>query len=216
MSRPHRCLSALLGVVTLMPVCARASAQGDDAIACDRAARDAEGEFGLPAGVLLAIGTVESGRWPWTANVDGAAERYQSKAEAVEALTRVRTPRPADVDVGCFQISLKYHPSAFANMADALDPVANARYAARFLLELRDRYGDWNHAVGAYHSATGPLEADYRDKVMANWKDAPAVEHPRDMEAAEQPRWRVISIAAALLPPAGGSRTLPRVITLDR
>jgi hypothetical protein len=214
MARLHRSLVALLGTIMLMPSYAKAWAQGDDAIACDRAARDAEGEFGLPGGVLLAIGAVESGRWPWTANVDGAAERYQSKDEAIEALTRVRTPQPADVDVGCFQISLRYHPSAFATMADALDPVANARYAARFLLELRDRYGDWNRAVGAYHSATGPLEADYRDKVMANWKEAPAVEQPRDMPATEQPRWRVISIASAL-PQAAGARALPRVITLD-
>ena len=111
-------------------------------------------------------------------------------------------PRPSDVDVGCFQVSLRYHPAAFATMADALDPVANARYAARFLLELRDKYGDWDHAVGAYHSATEPLGADYRGRVMAQWKGAPpaaaAVGPP-----VEQPRWKVISIAAALPPPLG-------------
>ena len=204
---------ALLWTAVLLPTGAKAWAQADDSIACDRAARDAEDEFGLPSGMLAAIGSVESGRWPWTANIDGGAETYRSKAEAIEALTRVRMPRPSDVDVGCFQVSLTYHPTAFATMADALDPVANARYAARFLLELRDKYGDWDHAVGAYHSATEPLGADYRGRVMAQWKGGPEAGPPSGVAAVEQPRWRVISIAAALPPPLG-PRELPRVITL--
>jgi hypothetical protein len=213
MPRLNRARAALLGVAMLLPASAKAWAQADDTVACDRAARDAEGEFGLPAGILVAIGSVESGRWPWTANIDGSAEIYRSKAEAIEALNRVRTPRPSDVDVGCFQISLHYHPTAFATVADALDPVANARYAARFLRELRDRYGDWNQAVGAYHSATGALEGGYRDRVIAQWKGAPAPEQPSVVAAEERPRWRVISIASALqAAPAPGS--LPRIITL--
>jgi hypothetical protein len=213
MFRRKRTCVALLWAAMLLPTGAEAWAQADDTMACDRAARDAEGQFGLPSGMLAAIGSVESGRWPWTANIDGAAETYRSKAEAIEALTRVRMPRPSDVDVGCFQVSLRYHPGAFATMADALDPVANARYAARFLLGLRDKYGDWDHAVGAYHSATEPLEADYRGRVMAQWKGAPEVGQPSAVPPVEQPRWRVISIAAALPPPLG-PRALPRVITL--
>ncbi|MDR3534847.1 MAG: lytic transglycosylase domain-containing protein [Rhodopila sp.] len=201
----------------------------DENIACERAAQDAENEFGLPAGMLLAIGKVESGRWrdspgrlvpwPWTANIDGSAEIYGSKAEAIDALTRVRAPRPTDIDVGCFQISLHYHPTAFATIADALDPVANARYAARFLRDLRERFGDWNRAVGAYHSATEPLETAYRERVMAHWKAEPP------MAEADQPRWRVIPIGVTVQPAVGvwsmssvpADATvgkLPRVITL--
>jgi len=193
----------------LLPSCGKARAQANDLNACNQAARDAETEFGLPTGMLKAIGSVESGHWPWSANIDGVAETYRSKAEALAALARVRMPRPADVDVGCFQVSLRYHPAAFPTLADALDPVANARYAARFLLKLHDRYGDWNRAVGAYHSATGPLEADYRDRVMAQWKGAPP---PAD-QPADRPRWQVISIASALPAPLG-PHALPHVITL--
>jgi hypothetical protein len=214
MSRMKIAGGALLCMLALLRPDAKAWAQQDDAKACDQAARVAEGEFGLPAGVLVAIGSVESGRWPWTANVDGAAETYQSKAEAITALTRIRTPRPADVDVGCFQISLHYHPAAFATIADALDPTANARYAARFLRELRDKYGDWDRAVGAYHSATGGLEAGYRERVIAQWKGPPAPEPLQVAAAPEQPRWRIISIADSLQPVAGG-RGLPRIITLS-
>jgi hypothetical protein len=202
------CLTLLGAVLLASP---QAKAQRQDAQACDRAAGDAEAEFHLPPGVLAAIGAVESARWPWTANIDGSAETYQSKAEAVAALSRPRSPQPSDVDVGCFQISLHYHPSAFATMADALDPTANARYAARFLLELRDRYGDWDQAVGAYHSATGGLSQDYRGRVMVQWKGSPQPA-PAD-QPSDQPRWRVISIAASL-PPAVGAGALPRIITL--
>ncbi|HET6307700.1 MAG TPA: transglycosylase SLT domain-containing protein [Rhodopila sp.] len=185
--------------------------QTDDSLACDRAARQAENEFRLPPGLLAAIGSVESKLWPWAANIDGAAQTWRSKAEAVGALGRVRVKQPLDVDVGCFQVSLHYHPAAFATLDDALDPTANARYAARFLLQLHDKYGDWNHAVGAYHSATEPLEVDYRDRVMAQWKGAPLAAAPPPAE--DQPRWKVISIAAALPPPLP-PRALPRVITL--
>lgn len=209
MARLNRISVALLGAVILLPPCGKAWAQANDLNACDQAARDAETEFGLPTGVLKAIGSVESGHWPWSANVDGVAETYRSKAEAITALARVRTQRPADIDVGCFQVSLRYHPSAFPTLADALDPTANARYAARFLRELHDRYGDWDQAVGAYHSATGPLGADYRERVMAQWKGAP----PPAEQPADHPRWQVISIAASL-PPALGPHALPHIITL--
>ena len=212
MFRLNRACAVLLGTAVLLLSGAKAWAQADETLACDQAARDAEGEFGLPSGMLAAIGAVESGRWPWTANIDGSAETYRSKTEAIEALTRVRTPRPLDVDVGCFQVSLRYHPAAFATMADALDPVANARYAARFLLRLRDQYGDWDHAVAAYHSATESLGEDYRGRVMAQWKGVPPDAAPA-APPAEQPHWKVISIAASL-PPPPGPRGLPRVITL--
>lgn len=205
----NRTCVALLWAVMLLPTCGKAWAQADDSIACDQAARDAETEFGLPAGVLKAIGAVESSHWPWSANIDGVAESYRSKAEAIAGLTLAQTSHPGDIDVGCFQVSLRYHPSAFPTLADAFDPVANARYAAKFLRELHDRYGDWNHAVGAYHSATGPLEADYRDRVIAQWKGAPP---PKD-QPADQPRWQVISIASALPPPLG-PHALPHIITL--
>jgi hypothetical protein len=213
MARRRRLCVVWLAAALLPPAGAHAWAQEDDRLACDQAALQAETEFRLPAGLLAAIGSVESRGWPWTANIDGAAEIYRSRDEAVRALSRPRVPQPADVDVGCFQVSLHYHPAAFATLRDALDPIANARYAARFLLELHAKYGDWKQAVGAYHSATEPLKVDYRDRVLARWKGTPPPPSPPSPPPADQPRWKVISISAALPPPLP-PRALPRVITL--
>ena len=223
-----------LWLVVFLQQSGMANAQPDtaDKAICGRAALDAEQEFGLPSGLLLAIGKAESAVWPWTANVDGAAEIYRSKAEAVEALTRVRSPHPANMDIGCFQISTRYHPAAFASVAEALDPVANATYAARFLRVLREKTGDWMQAIGAYHSATEPLGAAYRQQVMALWNDAPngmprEEARPAAVVAAATPRWRVIPIGTAVQPEVRvwslasaldvvGGMKLPRVITSGR
>ena len=213
MSRRRGAVAALLAAGMLLVHHGTSWAQADNSAVCAQAAQDAERASGLPAGLLTAIASVESGGWPWTANLDGVAERYQSKADAIAALTRVRMPKPVDVDVGCFQISLKYHPTAFATMADALDPAANARYAARFLLELHDRYGAWDRAAAAYHSATAPLGADYQNRVMASWKGQTAMPPPEIVPVSDGPRWRIISIAAAI-PPVAGMGALPHIITL--
>lgn len=227
LSRLICCIAGILLALGLhLTAVAHAQPDAGDASVCERVAQDAEHAYGVPAGMLLAIGRVESRSWPWTANIDGAAEVYQSRTEAIEALTRVRSPHPVDVDVGCFQISMRYHPMAFASVAEALDPAANANYAARFLRDLHDRLGEWTRAAGAYHSATEPLEAAYRDQVMALWKDAPQAA-PADAIVAAQPRWQVIAIGVAVqptvkvwtlssMPDTTAAGRLPRVITPAR
>jgi hypothetical protein len=77
----------------------------------------------------------------------------------------------ASIDVGCFQVNLRYHPDAFASLDEAFDPVANALYAARFLAGLRVRDGSWQAAVAAYHSATPEHGLPYRDRVLSAWND---------------------------------------------
>ena len=71
------------------------------------------------------------------------------------------------MDVGCFQVNLLHHPAAFANLEEAFNPLANARYAARFLTTLRANTGTWDLAVGQYHSATPAIGEPYRERVMA-------------------------------------------------
>jgi hypothetical protein len=146
---------------------------------CERAGQAAEQRLGLPAGLLLAIGRVESGRWepalgrvapwPWTIDVAGAGRLFSAKAEAVDTTTSLRAGGAANIDVGCFQISLLHHPDAFATLEQAFDPDANADYAGRFLLDLRTRTGSWAQAVAAYHSADPARGEPYRAAVYATW-----------------------------------------------
>ncbi len=144
---------------------------------CLAAATTAETEWRLPSGVLAAIGRVESGRWdprtrqvepwPWTANVAGDGRHYASLSDAIMDVARERAGGVRSVDVGCFQVNLLHHPHAFATIEQAFDPLANARYAARFLTVLRANTGAWDLAVGQYHSAVPQIGGPYRERVIA-------------------------------------------------
>jgi hypothetical protein len=143
---------------------------------CDAALLRAEKRYQLPHQLLTSIARVESGRpitsladtrpWPWTIDADGMGLFVDSKAAAI-AWMKAQAANHNFVDVGCMQVDLYYHPHAFASLEEAFDPVANADYAARLLLELYrgEAGGSWDLAVGLYHSHTSLLAAEYRDRV---------------------------------------------------
>ncbi len=151
---------------------------------CEQAGRAAEQKFGVPPGLLLAIGRVESGRFdaaadrvvpqPWAVNIDGASQWFADSEQAVWQARSVQESGRHSIDVGCFQVSLLYHPKAFDTLQQAFDPAANADYAARFLASLKDRLGSWPEAVAAYHSADPQRGGPYRERVMVGWSGAPA------------------------------------------
>lgn len=150
---------------------------------CEQSALDAEKAFDLPAGLMHAIGRVESGRydpatgrvvpWPWTIDVAGEGQRFDNAADAVRTTQALRAKGARNIDVGCFQVSLLYHPNAFETMEEAFDPPANGRYAGRLLASLKARLGSWPEAVAAYHSTDPARGTPYREKVYASWNVAP-------------------------------------------
>lgn len=159
------------------PLQGAASAAGG--LSCNDAAAQAESEAGLPAGLLAAIGRVESGRydpgagrivpWPWAINQAGAGRFFAAKDDAVAYVRGQQLAGVQSIDVGCFQVNLYYHPNAFATIEDAFDPLTNARYAASFLSQLYAQSGGWDSAVALYHSAM-PAEGEwYRGRVLASW-----------------------------------------------
>lgn len=142
---------------------------------CHTAARAAEFRFGLPPGILLAIGRVESGRpddrthrlepWPWTVQALGRGLYFDTKAEAIAWVKGAETKGINSIDTGCLQVNLFYHPDAFASLDAAFDPEINADYAGRFLRQLYAETGDWKRATGLYHSRTVTLAAPYQERV---------------------------------------------------
>ena len=146
---------------------------------CETAIAVAEKKYDLPKGLLGSIAKVESGRpitglgdiraWPWTIDADGQGLFLDSKAAAVAWVTQAQaTGQHHFIDVGCMQVDLPLHPGAFHSLEEAFDPAANTDYAARYLRSLQvEAHGDWNVAVGLYHSHTPDLAADYRNRVAA-------------------------------------------------
>jgi len=163
----------------MMALAGARAAYAQSADVCEQAGRGAEQAYALPAGLLLAIGRVESGRWdarfgrvvpwPWAVDAAGQGRLYDSASDAIAAVRALQAATSPNIDVGCFQVNLAYHPNAFATLAQAFDPEANARYAGQFLALLRARFGNWADAVAAYHSATPALGAPYRERVFAAW-----------------------------------------------
>lgn len=149
-----------------------------DAPDCTAAASEASVQANLPAGLLHAIGIVESGRrssagvlepWPYAVNANGAAHWFTNEADATSYVRDALTAGARAVDVGCFQIDLQDHPYAFASLDAAFDPATNAGVAARFLTSLHERLGSWPAAIASYHSAHPQRGLPYARLVLAAW-----------------------------------------------
>jgi hypothetical protein len=176
---------------------------------CRAAISAAEAEYEIPSRLLLGIGRVESGRrdpatgafdpWPWVINAEGRGSFFPSREAAIAAVRALQESGVRSIDVGCMQINLRHHPNAFANLEEAFDPLANARYAARFLTSLRQRAGDWTVASGHYHSQTPEFAERYRARlaaVLASDRNEPDPPRPTAAPAA-------IALAAAPAPSPG-------------
>ena len=146
---------------------------------CGAVGTEAERGWGIPDGLLSAIGRTESGRydaamgrvaaWPWTINAAGRGQQFASREDAIMAVRLLQMRGVHSIDVGCFQINLMFHPNAFGSLEQAFEPRSNAQYAARFLTDLHERNGTWDAAVGGYHSATPGVGEAYRNRVLADW-----------------------------------------------
>ena len=157
---------------------------------CRTAVSAAEQAHGIPAGLLLAMGLVESGRtdpqtgqrspWPWAVNVEGRGALFDTREAALDFVRQAEAGGARSIDTGCLQVNRLHHPAAFASLEQSFDPVANADYAARFLKQLKEgpAGGDWMKAAGFYHSQT-PARADgYRARVQTAMSNLPPVARP--------------------------------------
>lgn len=138
-----------------------------------------ERAYGIPARLLESISIVESGRysreakasvaWPWTVTSGGAGKYFPTKAEAIAEVKRLKAAGVRNIDVGCMQVNLQWHPDAFSSLDDAFEPASNVAYAARFLKGLFGATNHWVTAASYYHSQTPSLAAAYRERLMKVW-----------------------------------------------
>ncbi len=173
-------LAALAYVFWAAHAVAQNPASGPDpTLQCRGAIARAEQEAQIPAGLLQAIGRVESGRrnpetgttgpWPWTINAEGRGHFFPDRGAAIAAVREMQGRGVRIIDVGCMQVNLHHHPRAFASLEEAFEPVSNARYAAQFLTQLHAARNDWMTAAGHYHSHTPELAQAYRARVQSAW-----------------------------------------------
>ena len=147
--------AALAAWVALTVVPAAAS------IGCREALTGAALRHGVPPSLMLAIGQVESGLNPLAINSEGTPHFPADRAAAVAFVEAERAQGRSSIDIGCGQINLYWHPTAFATLEEGFDPATNADYAARFMATLHGTYGDWTTAVARYHSSQPAAQQRY-------------------------------------------------------
>jgi len=180
------CLTAWVGPV-------KAQKTADSWGICAAETARAEALLKIPAHLLRAIARVESGRWhktagenlawPWTVMAEGRGRFLPSKAAAIAEVKALKARGVTNIDVGCMQVNLGYHPDAFEDLEQAFDPTYNVAYAASFLVELRAEARSWTRAVGRYHSRKAVAGNDYRRKVQKAWREERRKAHRRAQSA---------------------------------
>jgi len=151
---------------------------------CQSATRQMEQQFNIPLNLLRAISITESGRWdqttranvawPWTVTSGGPGEFFPTKSAAINHVRTLQAKGIKNIDVGCMQINLRYHPDAFKSLDQAFDPYHNAQYGATFLTQLFERTHSWLQAAGHYHSSDPQRNMYYQEKVIGYWNSANA------------------------------------------
>ncbi len=211
-----RRICGLVLAIGMIPVCAVAQPMRVDGgranDLCQMAIARTMPATRLPVNLLSAIGRVESGRfdprdsnvkaWPWSINAEGRGYTFNTKSEAIAAVIALQARNVMSVDVGCMQVNLMHHPTAFGSLEEAFDPAVNVRYAAKFLGQLYAESGDWNTAAAHYHSRTPDLALAYQRKVLAQLPGAARVQ----AVSAEQ-----LSLTSAWASTLGASPT-PRIL----
>ena len=176
----YRC-RAILGLVLGLGAIPPLPVSGAAAVDCRALAEQIEQRDDIPPGLLQAIALAESGRnqgqgdgfqpWPWAVR-SGPDGFYLPTREA--ALSKVRELQGAgrtNIDVGCMQVNLGYHGTAFASLEDAFDPSLNVGYGALFLRRLWRETGSWAEATGRYHTADPYRGQAYRARVHKIWRE---------------------------------------------
>lgn len=172
--------SLIFGLIAPVSAVAR-DEKPDTAGLCDAATRQEESRSRIPSRLLYAIALTESGRWdrdegeniawPWTVMARGEGKFYRSRQEAIHAVRALLRDGVTNIDVGCMQINLGYHPDAFETLHEAFEPTANVAYAATFLNALRKEKRSWSRAVRFYHSSDDERQMRYGRKVYDAWQD---------------------------------------------
>ena len=185
-SMPRRLSSSLLSSVQALVLALIASviampAEASVHAVCATHAAAQERANAIPPGLVHALALAESGRWlaedqttspwPWTVTSGKDSFYLPTKDAAIAKVRELKARGRTNIDVGCMQINLHYHPEAFASLDEAFDPGANVAYGTKFLNELRMETRSWGKATAHYHSRNRARGIAYKSKVYKFWRE---------------------------------------------
>lgn len=164
----------LIAIAAAASISSGTGAAASGGSVCEGEITRAAAKYGVPVGVLYAVGLTETGRrgsmQPYAMNIHGTAYFAPDARAAVRRFHEARREGMKLIDLGCMQINHHYHSDRFPSLESMLDPRRNVEYAARFLKELKDREGTWTMAVARYHAGPNNDAAQkrYVCRVIAN------------------------------------------------
>jgi soluble lytic murein transglycosylase-like protein len=143
-----------------------ADVRAGDARPCEREMARAAQLYGIPLGILYAVGLTETGRrgalYPYALGAEGQTVFAKNKEDAMASFEAMRHRGVKLIDLGCMQINHYYHGEKFDSVQAMFDPAKNVDYAARFLKELKQREGNWTMAVARYNAGPSNQPAQKR------------------------------------------------------
>ncbi len=109
---------------------------------CETEILRASSEYGVPVGILYAVGLTETGKkgslQPNAMNIEGKAVFPSSRAEALRIFANAKTRGARLIDLGCMQINQYYHGSHFASISDMFVRLPGHRQYGRHRLRQMD------------------------------------------------------------------------------
>lgn len=128
-------------------------------------------KYNVPQELLLAIGLVESGLWPWTLNVEGRPYFFKTKNDLLTFLMNNRITFKTSFDVGAMQINSQW-AKHFENDINAMvDVKRNMDFAAWLLRTNFNNFGENWRGVSTYHTPhVSDRAVSYARKVVEKMK----------------------------------------------
>jgi soluble lytic murein transglycosylase-like protein len=143
-----------------------ADVRAEDARPCEREMARAAQLYGIPLGILYAVGLTETGRrgalYPYALGAEGQTVFAKDMEDAIASFEAMRHRGVKLIDLGCMQINHYYHGEKFDSVRTMFNPAKNVDYAARFLKELKQREGNWTMAVARYNAGPNNQPAQKR------------------------------------------------------
>jgi len=167
----HALKTSAVAILFTFSAVLQASAGSD---LCEGEMTRAAGKYGIPLGILYAVGLTETGQGghlqAYALNLQGDTVYSLNRAQAIDRFNAAKRSGMRSIDIGCMQINYFFHGAQFTSIEDMFDPHKNVDYAARFLNELKAREGSWTMAVARYNAGkdNGPAQKKYVCKVLAH------------------------------------------------